>query len=108
VLTGQTAAPRPFGGVRAREAAAVAVSAALIGWAIVLGHPWAELAAAAVLVFAVAARARWHAVRLSSSFLVIELPILLLVFLDVYYPTSPRTRWTREAWPRSPPSVWRC
>lgn len=88
MLTGQTAAPRPFGGVRAREAAAVAVSAALIGWAIVLGHPWAELAAAAVLVFAVAARARWHAVRLSSSFLVIELPILLLVFLDVYYPRS--------------------
>jgi hypothetical protein len=64
------------------------VSAALTGWAIVLGHPWAELATAAVLLFAVAAPARWRAVRLSSSFLVIELPILLLLFLDVYYPRA--------------------
>ncbi|HYY05395.1 MAG TPA: hypothetical protein VE997_02370, partial [Candidatus Limnocylindria bacterium] len=88
MLTSQTAAPRPLGGVRTRQAAAVSVSAALIGWAIVLGHPWAELVAAALLLFAVAAPARWRAVHLSSSFLVIELPILLLLFLDVYYPRA--------------------
>jgi O-antigen ligase len=88
VLTGHTAAPRFPRGLRAREAAAAAASAGLVGWAIALGHPWAELATAAVLVFAVAARARWHAVRLSSSFLVIELPVLLLLFLDVYYPRA--------------------
>ena len=83
MLTSHTAAPRLPRGVRAREAAAVGAAAGLVGWAIALGHPWAELAAAVVLVFAVAARARWHALRLSSSFLVIELPILLLLFLDV-------------------------
>jgi O-antigen ligase len=38
-----------------------------------------------VLLVAVAAPGRWRAVRLSSSFLVVELPLLLL-FLDVYYP----------------------
>ena len=88
MLTGHTATPRLSHGVRPREAAAVAASAGLVGWAIALGHPWAELAAAVVLVFAVAARARWRAVRLSSSFLVVELPILLLLFLDVYYPRA--------------------
>jgi O-antigen ligase len=66
----------------------VGVSAALVAWAIVLGHPWVELAATTMLVFAVAARARWGAVRLSSSFLVVELPILLLLLLDVYYPRA--------------------
>src|SRR5919109_2086740 len=88
MLTGHTATPRLPHGVRAREAAAVAAAAGLVGWAIALGHQWAELAAAVVLVFAAAARARWHAVRLSSSFLVVELPILLLLFLDVYYPRA--------------------
>ena len=86
MLTSHTATPRLPRGFRARETAAVAAAAGLVGWAIALGHSWAELAAAAVLVFAVATRVRWHALRLSSSFLVIELPILLLLFLDVYYP----------------------
>jgi O-antigen ligase len=86
-MTSRTAAPRPAGAVPAGEAATVAVSAALVGWALVLGHPWAELAAAAVLLFAAAARTR-RAVRLSSSFLVVELPVLLLLFLDVYYPRA--------------------
>jgi O-antigen ligase len=86
-MTSRTAAPRPAGAVPAGEAATVAVSAALVGWALVLGHPWAELAAAAVLLFAAAARTR-RAVRLSSTFLVVELPVLLLLFLDVYYPRA--------------------
>jgi O-antigen ligase len=88
VLTSHAPAPRPLGGVRTSEAAVIGTFAALVGWAIVLGHPWAELVAAAVLLFAVAAPARWRAVRLGSSFLAIELPILLLLFLDVYYPRT--------------------
>ena len=86
MLTGHTTAPRLARVVRVREAAAVAAVAGVVGWAIALGRPWTELAAAAVLLLAAAARARWNALRLSSSFLVVELPILLLLFLDVYYP----------------------
>ena len=86
MLTSHAPAPRPLGGIRTSEAAVIGASAALVGWAIVLGHPWAELVAAALLLFAAAASARRRAVRLSSSFLVVELPVLLLLFLDVYYP----------------------
>jgi O-antigen ligase len=87
VLTGHTAAPRFSRGFYAREAVTVGVAAAVVGWAIVLGHPWAEVATAAVLVLA-AAVTRRQAIRLSSSFLVVELPVLLLLVLDVYYPRA--------------------
>jgi O-antigen ligase len=87
VLVARTAAPRLSRGVSLRAAGAVAVSGG-VGCAIAVGGPWAELAAAGVLVSAVAVRARSHALRLSSSFVVVELPILLLLFLDVYYPRA--------------------
>lgn len=75
-------------GAPLQEAAAVAAAAGFVGWAVVLGRPWTELAAAAVLVVAASTLVRVRALRLGRGFVVVELPILLLLLLDVYYPRA--------------------
>jgi len=73
-----------------RRGALVAAPGVLLGWAVVRGRPWTELAAVLVMLFVAAVMTphRWIT-RLRHGGLLIELPVLLLLF-DVYY-SRPRS-----------------